>query len=105
MAGLLHDVGQLVLVANFPGQYGDVLEYARNQRVPVYVAEKAIFNATHQDVGAYLLGLWGLTDAIVEAVVYHHDPGAHLHEGGSPLAAVHEADVPEEAAGATATCS
>lgn len=102
MAGLLHDVGQLVLVANFPGQYGEVLEYARNQRVPVCAAEKALFNSTHQDVGAYLLGLWGLSDAIVEAVAYHHDPEAHLREGGSPLAAVHEADALEEAADAMA---
>ncbi|GIX49667.1 MAG: signal transduction protein [Candidatus Tectimicrobiota bacterium] len=92
MAGLLHDVGQLLLAANVPEAYGRALALAHEASLPLWEAEQAVFGATHAEVGAYLLGLWGLPDAIVEAVAYHHRPAACLHQAFSPLAAVHVAD-------------
>ncbi len=56
-----------------------------------------MFKASHEDVGAYLLGLWGVSDAIVEAVAFHHHPGERGQEGFSSLAAVHVANSLEEA--------
>ena len=97
MAGLLHDIGLLVLATNFPEQYGEVLTNLRNDRVSVCDAERAVFKASHEDVGAYLLGLWGVSDAIVEAVAYHHHPRERCQEGFSLLAAVHVANALEEA--------
>lgn len=97
MAGLLHDIGLLVLATNFPEQYREVLTNLRNDRVAVCDAERAVFKASHEDVGAYLLGLWGVSDAIVEAVAFHHRPGERGQEGFSSLAAVHVANALEEA--------
>ena len=48
--------------------------------------------ASHADVGAYLLGLWGLANPIVEAVLFHHHPADCGHRGFTPLTAVHVAD-------------
>ena len=48
---------------------------------PATAAEKEVIGATHAEVGAYLLGLWGLPYPIVEAVAHHHWPEAVEHEG------------------------
>lgn len=58
----------------------------------LHEAEKATIGATHAEVGAYLLGLWGLPDTIVEALAFHHSPGKCLNTAFSPLTAVHVAD-------------
>jgi HD-like signal output (HDOD) protein len=44
---------------------------------------------THAEVGAYLLGIWGLPDTIVEAVAFHHKPSLSVAAGFSALTAVH----------------
>jgi HD-like signal output (HDOD) protein len=55
-------------------------------------AEKEVYGATHADLGAYLLGLWGLPVGIVEAVALHHEPYKAIQREFSPLAAVHLAN-------------
>jgi len=93
MAGLLHDVGKLVLADNLTGQYAEVLNRARERRLPPYELERRVFGATHAEVGAYLLGLWGLPDSIVEAVSFHHRPRKAIARAFSALTSVHVADV------------
>jgi HD-like signal output (HDOD) protein len=92
-AGLLHDVGMLVLAANVPQRYDATLKTAYDKNLPVWEAERQEFGNTHAEVGAYLLGLWGLCDPIVEAVAFHHRPAECLGETFSPLTAVHVANV------------
>ncbi len=92
-AGLLHDVGVLLLATNAADQYGAVLrEVSSKGGRAVWEAEQSTFGVTHVEIGAYLLGLWGLSDPIVEAVAYHHRPGECLEKTFSPLTAVHVAD-------------
>ncbi len=93
LAGLLHDVGQLVLATNLPKEYGDAMELAEKEAIPLFEAEMELLGASHADIGAYLLGLWGLPDPIVEAVAFHHEPSKCPHEEFSPLTAVHVANV------------
>lgn len=91
-AGVLHDVGTLVLAANVADRFSAVLAKASTGGMPDWEAEQSEFGATHAEVGAYLLGLWGLSDPIVEAVAYHHRPGDCVGGVGfSPLTAVHVA--------------
>jgi HD-like signal output (HDOD) protein/ActR/RegA family two-component response regulator len=92
IAGLLHDVGKLMLAANLASQYKEAFAMARERKIPLIDAEHAVFGATHADVGAYLLGLWGLPIPIVEAVALHHRPVRQTEEAISPLAAVHAAN-------------
>ncbi len=91
-AGLLHDVGMLVLAANKSDRYHTVLQVAHDRHIAVWEAERQEFSATHAEVGAYLLGLWGLGDPIVEAAAFHHRPSECLGETFSPLTAVHVAN-------------
>ena len=88
-AGLLHDVGHLVLAANVPEKYTRMLEILQDGCTQPEEAEYQAFGATHSQVGAYLLGLWGLPNSIVEAVAFHHCPGQCLAQEFSPFTAVH----------------
>jgi HD-like signal output (HDOD) protein len=89
IAGLLHDVGRLILADGLTEQYTKVWNEARQNKLPLWEVEQKEFGATHADVGAYLLGLWGLPNPIVEAVALQHRPGLCIAPGFSPLAAVH----------------
>lgn len=75
-AGLLHDVGMLVLASNLSADYKRVLAIQQDRGISDWQAEQEVFGVTHAEVGAYLLGIWGVGEAIVEAVAYHHRPSA-----------------------------
>jgi HD-like signal output (HDOD) protein len=93
LAGLLHDVGQLILAVGLPGEYQEVLRTSKSLNRPAWEVEQERFGATHAGVGAYLLGLWGLPNPIIEAVAMHHRPAACAVHEFSPVVAVHVADV------------
>ena len=95
MAGLMHDVGKLVLTRDMLDQYRETVNFAREQKVCLWRVERDRLGATHAELGAYLLGLWGLPDPIVEAVALHHTPQTCAGPGLSVLTAVHVADVLE----------
>lgn len=92
LAGLLHDLGQLILAAGLPEEYAHVLASARNQAHTIWEAEQAKFGATHAELGGYLLGLWGLPNPVIEAVAFHHRPADAPASGFSPVTAVHVAN-------------
>jgi HD-like signal output (HDOD) protein/ActR/RegA family two-component response regulator len=92
-AGLLHDVGILVLATNVSDRYSAVLARASTKGRQAWEEELSEFATTHAEVGGYLLGLWGLNDAIIEAIAYHHRPRDAQGEGVTPLTAVHVANV------------
>lgn len=92
LAGMLHDVGRLILAVGLPDNYERVLNTAREQHTTIWQVELAEFGATHAEVGAYLLGLWGLPNPVIEAVAFHHRPADCPSRGFSPLIAVHVAN-------------
>jgi HD-like signal output (HDOD) protein len=93
LAGLLHDVGQLILATGLHEEYADVIARTGQQNLPVWQVELEFFGASHADVGAYLLALWGLPNPIIEAVAMHHQPARCVAPEFSPAIAVHVADV------------
>ncbi|HSU54266.1 MAG TPA: HDOD domain-containing protein [Candidatus Dormibacteraeota bacterium] len=92
-AGLVHDLGKVVLVTNFDDLYGRVHSLARKQPVPFWEIEKEMFGADHGEIGACLIGMWNLPGPIVDAAALHHDPSGGDQEQMTPLAAVHVANV------------
>ncbi|MGZ8899541.1 MAG: HDOD domain-containing protein [Limisphaerales bacterium] len=90
-AGLLHDIGKLVLAASDEKEYGDLVATSAREGVPLFKKELEVYEATHADIGAYLLGFWGLPDAIVHAVERHHSLGDDLGPRFTPTLCVHVA--------------
>jgi HD-like signal output (HDOD) protein len=88
-AGMLHDIGVLVLAARFPEKYGAARAGHAPGQESIAAREQALFGCDHGRVGAYLLGLWGLSDRIVEAIAYHERPKECTFRQMSPLTAVH----------------
>ena len=74
MAGLVHDMGKLILAATVPDDYGGALDICRSRGVSLWEAEMAVLGVSHAEIGAYLLGLWGFEEDIVWAVARHHEP-------------------------------
>jgi putative nucleotidyltransferase with HDIG domain len=93
-AGLLHDVGRLVLGTWLGAKSGIVAARIRDEALPFWEIERQVFNATHAQVGAYMMGLWGLPDELVEAVAFHHNPAdsPNVATKLNPLGAVYLAD-------------
>lgn len=92
LAGLLHDIGKLLLIQSLPNEYQKCFNKMNDCQAELLEAERSVFHVDHGQVGAYLLGLWALPDSLVEAVAYHHEPQLSEHFGFSPLLAVHVAD-------------
>lgn len=92
VSGVLHDVGKLILAANMPVQYNEVLNSLKSNNIFDVEVERQIFGTTHSAAGAYLIGLWGMPDVIAEAVAFHHSPMDYAIKDCVPLTIVHVAD-------------
>lgn len=89
-AGLLHDIGRLVLVTVVPEAYDAVMEYRKEHDVTVLQAEQAVLGLDHIAAGVALAGLWQFSETMTMAIEYHHQPDA---TGAGLLAGiVHVAD-------------
>ena len=91
-SGLLHDSGRLIMAVNMPEEYETIVNRFHNGTVPLADLEREAFGTSHAEVGAYLLGLWGLPYSIIETVAYHHRPSSCEHRQVGPVLAVHIAD-------------
>ena len=92
MAGMLHDVGKLVLAARKPKLLRRLLQQALTEHRPLSEVEQQNLRATHAEIGGYLLGIWGLPRTVVEAVANHHAPSRVPHSRVDAVAAVHIAN-------------
>ena len=89
-AGLLHDIGRLVLLTSFPEQYGEAMAWRRANDSYVLEAETAVLGLDHVAAGLALAEHWKFSDTMKMALAYHHAPDA---AGAGLLASiVHVAD-------------
>jgi putative nucleotidyltransferase with HDIG domain len=72
VAGLLHDVGKLVLAEATPEHFARAIAGAKKENRPLFEIEEELTGVSHAEVGAYLLSMWGIPYLIVEAVAHHH---------------------------------
>lgn len=74
VSGLLHDIGHLAMYNKIPDLV-QVMHYrARTAGVPVYEAERDVFDTDHAEIGYELLKSWGLPESLTDVVAYHHQP-------------------------------
>lgn len=93
VAGLLHDVGELLICLQRPLEAREVIIRAENTGAPNFEVERELFGFTHAEVGARLLEVWGLGAAEVAAARFHHDPTAAPAAHRRVTELVHVADV------------
>ena len=92
IAGLLHDIGVLVVVSRLPQYHEALLTSLRKEPRLQHEAEAELWGVSHAEIGAYLLGLWGLPFTVVEAVAHHHHPEAIPHGGFDLVGVTYVAD-------------
>ena len=83
VAGLLHDIGELILLANVPDIYYPMIRRFAGDEDARLAMELEHFGVTHAQLGSYVLSLWSLPDAVVEAVALHHDVSRHAGDTAS----------------------
>jgi HD-like signal output (HDOD) protein/CheY-like chemotaxis protein len=91
-AGILHEIGKLVLLAEMPRQYAEVLAAVTKAPGCLTTAEREHFGCTHAELGAYLMSIWGLPHPLIHAVAYHDCPSASIEDSFSSLTIIHAAD-------------
>jgi putative nucleotidyltransferase with HDIG domain len=92
MAGLLHDVGKLILLDRFPEKCRETSATASSSGCQLWEAERKVLGTTHAQIGAYLMGIWGLSESLVEAIAFHHCPSTCSNSSIGTLTVVHLAN-------------
>ena len=99
-AGVLHDVGKLILAEKLSDQYSEIIQESHATKLPLHEVERKHLGASHAEVGAYLLALWGLPVPLVEAVACHHNPRRCANHNLCLAGVIHIADALQHAGSA-----
>jgi HD-like signal output (HDOD) protein len=91
-AGLLHDVGKVVMEQYLHTDFHKALLYARAHRINGFEAEKLVLGYTHCDVALWLTTSWSLPEEILQPLIYHHEP-ALAQSGSDSVMLCHIADI------------
>lgn len=74
MAGMLYDVGKLVMLSHFQEELKESIHISRTKMIPMHQAQREVLSVSDAEIGAHLLSMWGLPDSILEAVALHYTP-------------------------------
>lgn len=96
-AGLLHDIGELVLASAFPKLYGDALALQERADCLLVEAENEVLGIAHPEVGGLLAEIWRFPAGLAEGMAGHHAPAARPADSLANL--VHLADITAHALG------
>jgi putative nucleotidyltransferase with HDIG domain len=92
MAALLHDIGKLLIASHMPSRFAEILAQVKQHKRTMGDAEMDIIGTSHAAIGAYLLGLWGLPDPIIDAAAFHHEPDSKPASGLNAIIITHVAN-------------
>jgi putative nucleotidyltransferase with HDIG domain len=93
VAALLHDIGRVFLASAMPDEFCAALALASARGCRLFEAEEELLGTSHAEIGAYLLGLWGIPSLAVEAIAHHHHPTRIPHTSFDCTVAVYVADL------------
>ncbi len=93
VSALLRDIGQLILACKMPDRFCSILEMAVAKGCSYREAEEELLGISHAEIGAYLLGLWGIDSQVVESIAHHHHPTRIPHTRFDAPTAVYLADL------------
>ena len=93
VAALLHDIGSLFLASAMPDTYCSIIALGSERGCPLFEVEEELLGTSHAEIGAYLLGLWGIPNLAVEAIAHHHHPTRIPHSEFDTSTAVYIADI------------
>jgi putative nucleotidyltransferase with HDIG domain len=74
IAGLLHDIGRLLLMNHSPNKYFDIMKDVRFNNADMRASERDAFGLSHDVAGGYLLTHWHMPDEAINAALNHHEP-------------------------------
>jgi putative nucleotidyltransferase with HDIG domain len=92
IAGLIHDIGKIILCHYFPEEFEAVFQTARQNGMLFYAAEKQVLDITHEEIGGMITQRWNLPANLQNAVKLHHQPQPSA-EFYTLTAIVHSADI------------
>jgi HD-like signal output (HDOD) protein len=92
IAGLIHDIGKIILCHYLPEDFESVIFNTRKNDVLFYESEKKLFDTSHDEIGGYLAQCWNLPKTLQNAVRYHHQPSP-THDFYQLSGIVHVADI------------
>jgi len=93
VSSMLHDVGKLIQAWKLPESFAETIRQSADEHLPLYKVEERARGFSHAEIGAYLLGIWGLPYPVVETVALHHAPTRVPHQGFDAIAAVYVANL------------
>lgn len=73
VAGLLHDIGMLILAEEFPELLNTVMEEVEQNGTELSIAEIKHLGCTHHEVGYWLMNKWNFPESLKNAILHHHD--------------------------------
>ncbi len=92
VAGLLHDMGKIILNQYFEKEFCDTIAYSDNNNLSFYDSERKIIGFSHDEIGEYIAERWKLPFSLVESIALHHQP-ENLRSNPKLVSLVHLADV------------
>lgn len=92
LAGIIHDIGKVVLDEYAPVEFDRVLQYVEQNNVLIYEAERKVLGSSHAQVGRWLATKWNLPADLVDVIFYHHQPGNAV-KAPALTSIVHVADI------------
>jgi len=92
IAGLIHDIGKIILCYYFPEEFKAVLNNAHEKKILFLESEKQTLGITHEEIGSIITLRWNLPDNLQEVVHFHHNP-LPTQENYSITGIVHTADI------------
>jgi HD-like signal output (HDOD) protein len=92
VAGIVHDIGRLILFKKRPHEAEEALTISRSDEQPLYQAEQKVLGFDHAEIGRSLLLMWNIPPVLQEIVAFHHNPGGAVSHKVE-AAVIHVADI------------